>query len=102
LGPPVIGIANIDHNYYVTVNPSPSTGKITVLYSFPEEYSFEIAIRNMAGQVVYQDHCLINKTGRQKIDLSELPKGVYLLAATFGVNPYTREVIENTCKFIIE
>ena len=56
----------------------------------------------MAGQIVYQDYYLTSKRGRQNIDLSELPKGVYLLTAIFGVDPNAKEAIENTCKFIIE
>ena len=75
-------------NTSISVFPSPSSG----IVNFTEELSGNLIIRNVLGQVVWQQ---VESKAIQNIDLSFLPTGTYLLD-NLGLNGEL-----NTAKFII-
>jgi PKD repeat protein len=99
---PIIGIEQNSINDHIAVYPSPSNGEIYFQYSFQGVKPITLSIRNIAGQLVYEDKLVLKNTGNRKINLSELPKGVYLLTAILRASLEEDEVLEKSCKFIIE
>jgi PKD repeat protein len=99
---PIIGIEQNNFNDHIAVYPSPSNGEIYFQYSFQGVKPVTISIRNIAGQLVYETQLVLKNTGIRKINLSELPKGVYLLTAILRASLEEEVVVEKSCKFIIE
>ena len=72
------------------VSPNPSNGKIRV--KLPVGIPVQGNIHNMAGANVFQFE---STTGPVDLDLSSLPKGIYLLSILSGGEIHTQKMILN-------
>lgn len=86
------GVSAVEYNNKVTVAPNPSNGivKISILDKY--NYLNNIAVTNVMGQVV----TLINVTNQQKItydlDLTSMPKGIYVIQLNFDEGMISKKV----------
>ncbi|MDX5348888.1 MAG: T9SS type A sorting domain-containing protein, partial [Hymenobacteraceae bacterium] len=63
-----------------SVYPNPSTGQVTVKTETTKTQTLEVV--NMLGQVLYTKQLQPNETQEHHLDLSYLPKGMYLVRIT--------------------
>ena len=73
-------IAN--QNYIFNVYPNPSQKVFNVNLGLPTIEDVEIKITNNIGQIVFQDVQLKTNSYKLRIDLSDLPKALYIISAT--------------------
>ncbi len=81
------GIEDFD-NLGINIFPNPSNGKFTV--EFNKEKTGDIIIYNLSGKKVYHEQ-LSEKS--QEIDLSSLPKGVYILRLNIDKNELSTKLL---------
>lgn len=74
------------------VSPNPSNGQFKVQID-AENARFNLSVRNMIGQVVYNEDISVNNTLTTNIDLSNLDKGIYFVSLENGVNREVQKVI---------
>mgnify|MGYP003669305559 CR=1 FL=1 len=75
-----------------TVAPNPNNGQFNVVVT-AEKANFNLNVRNMVGQVVYNEAITVNNTLTKNIDLSNLNKGIYFVSIENGVNRKVQKVI---------
>lgn len=75
-----------------TVSPNPNNGQFNVEVT-AESANFDLSVRNMVGQVVYNEAITVNNVLRKNIDLSNLNKGIYFVSIENGVNRKVQKVI---------
>lgn len=73
----------------MNIYPNPSSGLITL--HAEDQLIQQIRVYNLLGQIVYEQGG--NKYTTQEIDLSHLPKGVYMLQAGFEGGVLNRKVV---------
>lgn len=76
----IIGINEAVNSADFRIFPNPTTGKINILFS--EQGQFNLAIRNIIGQVVFNEMITINSNSSRSIDLSGIGQGIYFLNLT--------------------
>jgi len=74
------------------VFPNPSSGQFDAQIT-AESAQFILSIRNMIGQVVYNESVSVSNTLTKSIDLSNLEKGIYFVSLENGVNREVQKVI---------
>jgi len=84
----VITSVNPQEEFILTVSPNPSNG---VFYSNIEGEA-DIEIYNLSGSMLQKRHL---GNGRDPIDLTELPAGVYLLVFHAMESVFTKKVVIN-------
>jgi len=64
----------------VSIVPNPTNGKLKVIVEGGKNNDFMVSISDFIGKVVYEES-ILSETGSfsKHIDLSNVPKGVYLL-----------------------
>lgn len=75
-----------------TVSPNPNNGQFNVQVT-AEKANFNLSVRNMVGQVVYNEAIAVNNVLTKNIDLSNLNKGIYFVSIENGVNRKVQKVI---------
>jgi hypothetical protein len=74
------------------VSPNPSNGQFKVQID-AENARFNLSVRNMIGQVVYNEDISVNNTLTKNIDLSNLDKGIYFVSLENGVNREVQKAV---------
>ncbi len=70
---------------YVSVYPNPATDNLNIDITTEKSSNPEVQILNSFGQVVYSEIYTINSgQNTVKMNISELPSGIYFVRATFG------------------
>jgi len=82
--PDTAGISDADESNNFTIYPNPGTG----IYTIELDEIGDVEIRNIIGSVVYK-----GKTNR--IDISNLPNGIYLIAVRLNNKTATAKIIKN-------
>ena len=75
-----------------SVAPNPNNGQFNVVVT-AQKANFDLSVRNMVGQVVYNEQIAVNNTLTKNIDLSNLNKGIYFVSIENGVNRKVQKVI---------
>jgi len=75
-----------------TISPNPSNGQFRVEVK-AESARFNLSVRNMIGQVVYNENISVSNSLIKTIDLSDLEKGIYFVSLENGVNREVQKVI---------
>ena len=70
----------------ISIFPNPATAEITI--SVPSQARFQIEVFNLLGEIV------VKKQNQKKIDISELPKGLYIVKLYQGQNTYKEKLIK--------
>ncbi|MFZ4476610.1 MAG: T9SS type A sorting domain-containing protein [Saprospiraceae bacterium] len=79
------GLTNVDVQNQLTVFPNPTTTELNI--SFPSTNNFKIEIINTIGVTVLESQ------NQNKIDVSQLSKGVYFIKAVDNKTIYTQKII---------
>ncbi|MBE50855.1 MAG: hypothetical protein CMP51_04105 [Flavobacteriales bacterium] len=80
-----------ESNIYVFPNPTRSVFNIDFINASPGEYRLNIF--NMLGESVYNDHIDVTGTTSEKINMSEMPTGHYLLEISNSKNIFHKKLL---------
>ena len=83
----VLDVATIDEGVKVAISPNPASSALNVYYSSNNEVSINLV--NTLGEVVYTG----TMNSEIKIDVSQLPKGLYFVTITDDAERITKKVI---------
>ncbi len=73
------------------IYPNPTDGSITIEFVGQIDRNIQISLLNSFGQPVYSNENIT--VNRIDIDISNLPKGIYVLIGTFGNNSISEKII---------
>lgn len=79
------------HNYQIKIYPNPTSGKLIV--ESKEKKIFKISVSNISGQNVLSNNYTINKSTLIQLDLSNQPKGVYIMQIFTDKEFYRQKLI---------
>jgi len=74
----------------VTIYPNPSNGQFTIDATGFEAKDVSVSIFNQMGRNVFENSSLKNQ---EKVDLSNLPKGIYFVTLTSGAESVQRKLV---------
>ena len=80
-------------NFNIIISPNPSDGNIILEMSSVLADNYIIQIRNLLGQVVYNDKVQIQDSYKQNIDISSYGKGTYLISVSNNKRRLTEKII---------
>lgn len=80
-------------NQVFDVVPNPSNGEIKINLMVEETATYRLNVRNLLGQVVYTDEITVNGQLSQRLDLSDLEKGLYFITLENAVERLQKKVI---------
>ncbi len=63
----------------VSIVPNPSNGRFDIVYEKNRINNFKIIISDLTGKMIYEKSYENSEKGREEIDLSTYPKGIYML-----------------------
>lgn len=78
-------------NFDFTIYPNPSEGKFSL--KFEEPIAGKISVTTLDGKSVFAED--MKETSEHKMDLSEIPSGVYIITLTKGSKTYSKRIIKN-------
>jgi hypothetical protein len=78
-------------NFDFTVYPNPSEGKFSL--KFEEPVAGKISITSLDGKSVFAED--MKETSEHRMDLSEIPSGVYIITLTKGSKSFSKRIIKN-------
>ncbi len=79
----------------ITVQPNPVSTFIYILHQGVTNQSATIQFMNLSGKVVHQQTEKLHTGGRLRVNISNLPKGVYILNIVYGIHHKTEKIIIN-------
>ena len=80
-------------NVEFDVLPNPNNGEIKLNISTTSPIAYNLNIRNMLGQVVYNDIINVNGNKTERLDLSNVEKGIYFVSLENGNDKLVKKVI---------
>jgi len=90
----VVSVRSLAREFSIEAWPDPNHGRVTVSTELPEVASLRITVLNILGQPVAdisEPHA--HGTVTRSIDLSQVPRGVYLLRVQAGATVHTRRIV---------
>jgi hypothetical protein len=90
--PSVLSIDNVMSGEF-NVYPNPNNGVFTVELNNIKADDYKISVTNVLGQEVYTSNKEISTLISEKIDLSDLSKGVYMLEVSNSESTITEKII---------
>lgn len=90
------GIKEIKNKFFISVIPNPFNQSTTLSYTLSKGSSIKIVLYNTMGELVKRvvdEHQTIGKK-QYKINLSDLPKGTYLLRISIGNEVITKKIVK--------
>ena len=91
-----IGDETVENTQKLTAYPIPVTSDLTVTYDSSQQGIVQLDIIAISGQVVISKQ--LDKTAgsnRYKVDLQQLPAGMYILRFTDNTNQVIKQIIKN-------
>ena len=89
-----VGIADPGNTFGITLTPNPSNGKFILKVNGSPDKEVMITITDMNGKTTFSDkYFSSSKSFLREIDLTALPKGIYLLKATSEGMSKTEKVV---------
>jgi hypothetical protein len=77
-----IGLGDLNALVGLKAYPNPTHGELTIESSAGESRSYSLEIHNIGGSALLSERVELAAGGTHRLDLSRLPKGVYILKAT--------------------
>lgn len=78
----------------MVLSPNPTEGLVYIqLVSGADINDAELLVRNLLGQILYQENISVNRTLYHTLNLSEVPSGTYLVSIRSTSNEITRRLI---------
>ncbi len=90
-------INNLKNDFVLeNLYPNPTNGFVTIEIKAIRNHKLNINIRNILNQQVYKKTLIpIDDISREKLDLKNLDKGLYLISIRQGANSITRKIVIN-------
>ncbi len=88
-----IGVVENEVELDFAVSPNPTAGELNIQLESNAAKTYRLNVRNMLGQVVYNDNVSVNGKKRINLDLSENEKGVYFVTLEKGTDRLTKKVV---------
>ena len=74
-----VGISEVNASFKLSVYPNPASGSFNVVYTGADDKNIQLNMFNILGQSIKQENLSFSNDKNKSIDISGLPKGVYLL-----------------------
>lgn len=74
------------------LSPNPTRGHITLEWALAQKGEWHLRLYDLAGRMVRQDRFAAPTAGQHTLDLTDLPKGVYLLWLTDGSRSWSWKI----------
>ena len=87
----IIDMNEIESPVYFTVGPNPVTDQLNVYFPNGINNNISLELTDLSGKTIYKADIQNEKT---KIDMSELPRGMYILQAANGYNSMHRKLLK--------
>lgn len=84
-------INSLENTFAVDIFPNPTTDKLNIKITYTVNSFVSIMISNTLGEVIFQKELTANE---KNLDISELPKGLYLLSISVNENIITKKIIK--------
>lgn len=81
--------------FQIVVQPNPVRTFIDILYQGSINQTATIQFMNLSGKIIQQQTEKLHAGGRLKVDISNLPKGMYILNIVYGNHQKTEKIIVN-------
>jgi hypothetical protein len=93
---PTANVSNINYFENLNIYPNPNNGKLNVSFLTSHLSDVKIQIYTNLGQIVFNNKYTKNKNNfNQKIDLSNLSNGIYLIKITDGLRSVNTIILLN-------
>lgn len=79
----------------ITVHPNPASTLINILYPGISNQLATIQFSNLSGKIIHQQTEKLHAGGRLRINVSNLPKGIYILNIAYGNYKKIEKIIVN-------
>jgi hypothetical protein len=89
-----IGIEEDQLTRAISIAPNPASAFVTIRIA-QSLGTLDIRMMDISGRIVYEEKDAINSVGEKKIDVSQFPKGVYLLSVSNLSAQTTYKIIVN-------
>jgi hypothetical protein len=90
-----LNTVNFENGDSFSFFPNPSEGQIEVLYENGINSEVKVAIYSFTGKKVYEKQLTAGGFYNEKLDLSHLSSGTYLIKFQSGTNSSTKKLIMN-------
>jgi PKD repeat protein len=89
-----VSALELEQLYQMTLYPNPSDGNITISFEVNKGQDAQVSVFNLLGEeVLEQDLGTVNGQVISQVDLTAMPKGVYLLRLVIGDDSMTKQVV---------
>lgn len=91
---PNTGVSEINNDTFFQIYPNPNSGNFTLSIAVSERSSYSIEVKNMFGQIVYQEY-LGNFSGvySTQINITDSGQGVYMISLTSSATETIKKII---------
>ncbi len=83
-----LGLFDEDNNSDISIYPNPARDNLTVILR--DNKNYKLSISNLQGQILMENEI---SSAQSRIDISKLPKGVYVISIENAENSATRKLI---------
>jgi trimeric autotransporter adhesin len=90
---PAAEVAAATEEFAVVMSPNPATDEVKLSFTAPANQEVSIAITDISGVAVYQNHIAKN-TGMVNVPLNKLAPGVYVVALQSGDRTVTKRLVK--------
>lgn len=77
----------------ISIYPNPNDGLFSLAFNNVENGKFNVSVKNLLGQVIFQRRVSLNGNNRMNIDLREFEAGVYFLTVSGSKGEQVQKVI---------
>lgn len=91
----LVSINNDVLSQALNIVPNPSTGEFTITMNLPQQISASFVVSDLQGREVYNSGEMASANFNQKIDLSHLNKGLYILSMNTNIGKVGKKLLLN-------
>jgi PKD repeat protein len=89
-----VSALELEQLYQMILYPNPSDGNVTISFEVNKGQGAQVSVFNLLGEeVLEQDLGTVNGQVISQVDLTAMPKGVYLLRLVIGDDSMTKQVV---------
>ncbi|HET6992874.1 MAG TPA: T9SS type A sorting domain-containing protein, partial [Bacteroidia bacterium] len=93
---PCLGFMENDLENAISVYPNPASDHLNFKWNASGTKYFDVHLYNSIGaEVMRSEKIKVNSVTENKIDISQLPAGIYLMVIENGTDRVTRKIVKN-------
>lgn len=77
----------------ISIYPNPSNGLFTININSEQKENYNVIVRDIKGQIVYEENVSVNGAYKEDIDFTEFAKGVYFMQVQSETNSYVEKLV---------